>query len=164
MPELVLMRHGKAESYQHGVRDRERALAPRGHANARSQALQLPPGTNELLLVSGARRTRETAQNLMEVWQEVGYTPLPTVSVKEAGYLASADTWIDLVSLVDDQYARVWVIGHNPGISELVTVLTGDYIGMATADIVRINLSIEQWSQISTGSGTTIGHLPGRGA
>lgn len=164
MPELVLMRHGKAETHQHGMRDRDRALAPRGHANARSQALLLRPGSNDLLLVSGARRTRETAQNLMDVWQEIGCSPLPTESVKETGYLASADTWIDLVSLVDDQYARVWVIGHNPGISELVTVLTGDYIGMATADIVRIDLGIEHWSHISTGCGTTLGHLPGRGA
>ena len=164
MPELVLMRHGKAESNLHRVRDRDRALAPRGHANARSQALRLPPGTHELLLVSSARRTRETAQNLMEVWQEVGCTPLPTLSVKETGYLASADTWIDLVSLMDNELTRVWVIGHNPGISELVTALTGDYIGMATADIVRINLDIEQWSHISRGCGTTVGYLPGRGA
>ena len=164
MPELVLMRHGKAETHQHGMRDHDRALAPRGHANARSQALLLRPDSNDLLLVSGARRTRETAQNLMAVWQEIGCSPLPMESVKETGYLASADTWIDLVSLVDDQYTRVWVIGHNPGISELVTVLTGDYIGMATADIVRINLDIEQWSHISMGCGTTFGHLPGRGA
>ena len=164
MPELVLMRHGKAESHQHGMRDRDRALAPRGHANARSQALLLRPGSNDLLLVSGARRTRETAQNLMDVWQEIGCSPLPMESVKETGYLASADTWIDLMSLVEDKYTRVWVIGHNPGISELVTVLTGDYVGMATADIVRIDLDIEHWSHISTRCGTTLGHLPGRGA
>ena len=164
MPELVLMRHGKAETHQHGMRDHDRALAPRGHANARSQALLLRPDSNDLLLVSGARRTRETAQNLMDVWQEIGCSPLPMESVKETGYLASADTWIDLMSLVEDKYTRVWVIGHNPGISELVTVLTGDYIGMATADIVRIDLGIEHWSHISAGCGNTLGHLPGRGA
>ena len=164
MPELVLMRHGKAETHQHGLRDRDRALAPRGHANARSQALLLRPDGNDLLLVSGARRTRETAQNLMGTWQEIGCTPLPTVSVKDSGYLASADTWMDLVSLVDQEFTRMWIIGHNPGISELVTVLTGDYIGMATADIVRIDLGIEHWSHISAGCGNTLGHLPGRGA
>ncbi len=124
----------------------------------------LRPNGNDLLLVSGARRTQETSQNLMGVWQEIGCTPLPTVSVMERGYLASADTWIDLVSLVDDEFTRVWIIGHNPGISELVTVLTGDYIGMATADIVRVNLDIKHWSHITTGCGTNLGHLPGRGA
>ena len=58
---------------------------------------------------------------------------------------------------------QLWIIGHNPGISALVTELTGDYIGMTTADIVTIDLAIDQWSDIRPGSGSIVRHRPGRG-
>ena len=41
----------------------------------------------------------------------------------------------------------------QPGISHLVMELTGDYIGMTTADIVSIALDIPDWRDIAAGSG-----------
>ena len=84
--------------------------------------------------------------------------------ITQQGYLAPAEMWVDLAAMVPDKCKTLWVIGHNPGLSELVTELTGQYLGMATADAVHISLDIENWSALSARCGTVTLHRSGRTA
>ena len=118
----------------------------------------------QTMLISSARRTQQTAQALMETWTAQGQERLPEHRSLDQGYLAPAALWMDLLSLVDDHSTSVWIIGHNPGISELIVHLTGEYCSLSTADIARIDLNIESWSHIAPASGVTVFHHPGRGA
>jgi len=161
--QLVLMRHGKAENGQMDQRDHDRALAPRGILNTIDQANEFRPAAGDGMMVSDALRTRQTADALFSAWSDLGESSLPERRDTPQGYLAPASLWLDLISL-ETGPRRLWIIGHNPGISALVTELTGDYIGMTTADIVTIDLAIDQWSDIRPGCGSVLRHRTGRGA
>ena len=158
------MRHGKAEPGMSGQRDHERALAPRGLLSAADQARCFPPAAGDAMLVSDAVRTRQTADALYSSWRDLGIeeTRLPLRRDTASGYLATAGQWMDLIAM-ESGHLRLWIVGHNPGISHLVMELTGDYIGMTTADIVSIGLDIPDWPDIAAGSGRVLHHRTGRG-
>ena len=161
--QIVLMRHGKAENGQMGQRDHARALAPRGFLNAADQAREFRPESGDGMIVSDALRTRQTADALLSTWSGLGEADLPQRRDTPQGYLAPASQWLDLIAM-ETTPKGPWNIGHNPGISALVTELTGDYIGMTTADIVTIDLAIDHWSDIRPGCGSVLRHRTGRGA
>lgn len=162
--QLFLMRHGKAEAGMSGQRDHERALAPRGLLSAANQARCFPPATGDAMLVSDAMRTQQTADALFSTWRDLGVdeADLPLRRDTASGYLATAGQWMDLIAM-ESGHPRLWIVGHNPGISHLVMELTGDYIGMTTADIVSIALDIPDWRDIAAGSGRVLHHRTGRG-
>jgi phosphohistidine phosphatase len=162
--QLFLMRHGKAEAGTSGQRDHERALAPRGLLSAADQARCFPPAAGDAMLVSDAVRTQQTADVLYSTWRDLGIeeADLPLRRDTASGYLATAGQWMDLI-VMQSGHPRLWIVGHNPGISHLVMELTGDYIGMTTADIVSIALDIPGWPDIAAGSGRVLHHRTGRG-
>ncbi len=159
MLELFLLRHGKAEPARIGQRDHERPLAERGRMEAHRQGLAFPCKASDALVVSDAVRTQQTLQSLLDAWDSA-----PPHHITPTGYLADADTWVDLIGMTDANTKRLWVVGHNPGISDLVLQLTGDRIGMSTADVVHIELEVANWSGVGKGSGHLKGHHPGRNA
>ncbi len=158
------MRHGKAEAGTSGQRDHERALAPRGLLSAADQARCFPPAAGDAMLVSDAVRTQQTADVLYSTWRDLGIeeADLPLRRDTASGYLATAGQWMDLI-VMQSGHPRLWIVGHNPGISHLVMELTGDYIGMTTADIVSIALDIPGWPDIAADSGRVLHHRTGRG-
>ena len=116
------------------------------------------------MLVSSAMRTIQTAEMLMAVWRDIDRQPVPSVEIKEQGYLAPAETWMELIRISNATTQGIWIVGHNPGISDLVTQLTGDYLGMATADVVHIHLNLDDWADIRSLCGAVMSHHTGRGA
>ena len=164
MKTLILMRHGKAEIPEQGRRDHDRALATRGMANVQAQARRHLPDQGSFMLISSALRTCQTAEILIGTWNDLGHDILPEMHITQQGYLAPADMWIDLAAMVPHACETLWIIGHNPGLSELVTELTGQYLGMATADAVHISLDIQNWSALSPRCGTVTLHRTGRTA
>ena len=159
MRKLMLLRHGKAHPAQPGAGDHDRPLADRGRLEAHRQGLAFLHGPEDALLISDAKRTQETGQALFDAW-----THTPPHHITASGYLAEAHVWLDLIGMTGPDVQRLWVIGHNPGISDLVLQLTGEWVGMSTADLVRIELTVEDWSEVRAGSGRILGHHPGRNA
>ena len=162
--QLLLLRHGKAENGPTGLPDHDRQLASRGRLNARDQAHAFRPATADGMLVSSAKRTQQTADILIETWTELG-TPASTMPIRRdtpQGYLASAHQWMSLIAM-EQGASRLWIVAHNPGISELVMLLTGQNIGMTTADIVQIHLDLATWVDIAPGQGQVTRHRTGRG-
>ena len=158
------MCHGKAENGSIGLTDHDRQLANRGRLNTRDQAHVFRPEPGDGMLVSSAKRTQQTADILIETWSELG-TPTSDMPIRRdtpRGYLASSSQWISLISM-EQGPRRLWIVAHNPGISELVMLLTGQYIGMTTADIVQIDLDLTAWIDIAPGKGQMTRHRTGRG-
>ena len=164
MRDLYILRHGEAANGPRGITDHERALTPMGAESAQKQGLRVSPAAHQKMLVSTALRTQQTAAGLMEAWGDQTAPSLPEVILEPRGYLASADTWMDLMALTDDRVQGLWLVGHNPGVSALVTLLTGEYVGMATADLLHLTLEIDAWSEVRMSCGQVAAYHPGRGA
>ena len=63
-------------------------------------------------------------------------------------YLATPQVYISKLSNLSDEYQRVMVIGHNPGLELLINELTGCHKTMSTAALAQVCLSIDNWPQI----------------
>jgi len=118
MKRLILMRHGKTERSNPGG-DFERRLTERGREDAALMGrLLADEGLGpDLALVSTARRT-------METWAEAACA-FPTarmISLKTL-YHAPAERILGEIEGVAGEAETVLVVGHNPGLHELVILL-----------------------------------------
>ncbi|HEX7339500.1 MAG TPA: histidine phosphatase family protein [Rhodanobacteraceae bacterium] len=138
MRELWLLRHAEALPAGHGS-DLERALNAHGQAQAQAvgrqlSALRLVPDS---VLCSPARRTRETAQAVIDALPAP-----PSITFLDGIYDASAG---ELLALATQHGAgeHVLLVGHNPGLTYLAMALCPQapgFRGMATATLARIAL------------------------
>ncbi len=159
---LVLVRHGRAEGNDPRLPDFERRLDPRGQAEAfsigsrlRSHALVAPR-----VIVSPARRTLETAQWIVEAMG----APRDALTVEDELYLAGVDTLTEVVRRAGGASQTLIVVGHNPGISDLVGWLTpaSEPMSFETGEACIATLAISEWAELARGSATCIAREPGR--
>ena len=135
MKKLVLMRHAKSDWSQNEP-DKRRPLNPRGRDAAPRMAEWLRDSSfwPDALLCSTASRTVETWQ-LMSETAGVGTT---RVEFLDELYLAHelviyqilCDHWGELNSC-----ETLMVLGHNPGMENLVSMLAGVPLEMPTAAV-----------------------------
>jgi phosphohistidine phosphatase len=133
---LVLLRHAKSD-WTHHVADVDRPLANRGRRQAPEAGRWLAAhlGRIDLAVVSPARRTRST-------W-ELAAAELPSstpVRVDDRVYAASADGLLEVVRDLPDELGTVLLVGHNPGLEDLVADLTGTWTEMPTSAIAVVTL------------------------
>ncbi|HEY6823453.1 MAG TPA: histidine phosphatase family protein [Steroidobacteraceae bacterium] len=148
MKRLTLMRHADARWQDARMSDLERPLNRRGTAAAEAMArrlleLALVP---QLLLVSPARRTQQTG----EIVAGVLALPARLVISDEGLYLASAADLLKVVQATGPRVAHLLVVGHNPGVSELVQQLVpeAEASGLATAALCSIAFECDQWPAV----------------
>ena len=118
--DLVLLRHGKSD-WSRPVADSERPLKKRGRKAARRVGCWLAAQGwfPEQILVSPARRTMETVERLCS---ELGCTP-EQVTLVPAIYGGEAEELLALIRQTDDRVQRLLLVGHNPGLEDLVEFL-----------------------------------------
>lgn len=128
---LVVLRHAKS-AWPTGVPDHERPLAPRGRrdAPAAGRALAEADCLPDLALCSTAVRARQTWELAAEQWG----TP-PPVRLDERLYGADVPELLEAVREVPDQVRTLLLIGHNPGLEELVLELAGDGLDDALDEV-----------------------------
>jgi len=152
MKRLTLMRHGDARWKDAGLSDLERPLNRRGSGAAeamaqRLHALELVP---DLMLVSPARRTQQTA----EIVARVLAIPARRVVRDETLYLASAADMLKVVRATGPRVAHLLLVAHNPGLSELLQLLAPDAErgGLAAAAVCSMRFEVPGWSAIAAGA------------
>ena len=114
MRRLILLRHGKAEASAPSGGDAERGLTERGRRDSALMSLRLAQAglAPDLVLVSAARRTRET-------WDEAAPAfPGAEVRFDPGLYLASAQRLSSAVAAHPESVCLM-LVGHNPGLHEL---------------------------------------------
>jgi phosphohistidine phosphatase len=119
---LVVLRHAKS-AWPEGVADHERPLAPRGHrdAPAAGRALAEADCLPDLALCSTAVRARRTWELASAQWG----TP-PPVRLQRRLYAADAPELLEAVRGTPATVRTLLLIGHNPGLADLVLELAGD--------------------------------------
>ena len=144
MKQLILFRHAKS-SWDDDVDDVDRPLAPRGERDAprmgkRLKSRHAQPG---VILASHAARAQRTAE-LVARALEIAPKQLKT---DRALYLASPDVILGVVASQDDAHSCVLLIGHNPGLTELVKRLLPNLAldNLPTSGVVAIDLATTRW-------------------
>ncbi|GAB2730945.1 SixA phosphatase family protein [Streptomyces bullii] len=119
---LVVLRHAKSARPE-GVSDHERPLAPRGlrDAPAAGRALAEADCLPDLALCSTAVRARRTWELVAAQWG----TP-PQVRLDPRLYAADADELLAVVQEVPSEVDTLLLVGHNPGLEDLVLDLSAD--------------------------------------
>ena len=63
-------------------------------------------------------------------------------------YAAEPQAYFEVLHDVSDDYDKVLVVGHNPGIEELLEILTDEIHIMPTCSLAHLRLKIIRWSDI----------------
>lgn len=119
---LMLVRHVKSAWDDASIADHDRPLSPRGVKalpRLRDHLAQAahPP---ELVLCSTARRTVDTLAGIRAAVPQHA-----RVETEQAVYVASADTLLGRLQLIDGDIGCALVIGHNPAVQDLALSLVG---------------------------------------
>lgn len=150
---LLILRHGKSDWGDSSLDDWHRPLSARGLTDAPrvGEVLRAQSLVPDLIVTSDAVRARSTAE---AVAQAAGY---PREVVLEAAlYLATPDTIIAVVSALDDSAESALIVGHNPGLEDVIQVLSGEDHEMPTAALAQLALPIERWSDLDASIGATV--------
>ena len=145
---LLLMRHAKAVPGDFMTPDFDRPLASRGHDDARHMTsfLMKQGVMPQHIFSSSAQRTQETTAHLVEKME----LSSDKVHFSETLYLAPALVYLDVFKKLDDDVDCVMLVGHNPGISQLVAYLTGDVVDLKTAGVADVAVNAS-WSTVEQG-------------
>lgn len=146
MKHLILLRHAKSSWKNSTLDDADRPLAERGERDAprMGERLEARGARPTLLLTSPARRALRTAEI---VGRALGLGQERTRTVPEL-YLASPDEMRGVVAAQDDAHDCLLLVGHNPGLTELVNELLPGLAldNLPTAGVVGIDLAASTWS------------------
>lgn len=148
---LYLLRHAKSSWDDESKQDFERPLSSRGRKACAliGEYIEEKGIDFDLVLVSTSVRTRETIELIRERAKfraEVRYD--------ERIYEATVSQLLDVISQVDSDQKSVLLVGHNPGIEELLALLTGEQQRVTTANFAKIKIKATKWSASLANKGT----------
>ena len=157
--QLLLLRHAKSSWDNPGEADRDRGLNKRGKRNApqmgRALSKLLEPG---VIHVSPALRAQLTLGGLQDGWPAL--QDLQHVT-DEALYTFALADLLDWIRARDDHLERLFLVGHNPALTDLVNWTAGEFVlpNLPTAGFVELRLEIDRWADLGEGCGTLINSL-----
>ena len=155
--ELLVVRHAKSDWSNNLASDIERPLNSRGEKDAPRVAKwihsqQIVP---DALLCSPARRAEQTANAIIE---ELKLPDTSAVFDKRL-YLASLNTLLSVIAELSDNVKTVMLVGHNPGLEELVLKLSANHLPfddsgklLTTANFVMLQFNCD-WKKIGSTQG-----------
>lgn len=156
---LLILRHGKSD-WSTGHEDFHRPLVDRGRVGSQKMGAwirqrKLVPDT---ILSSPAERARATT---ITACKAMGL-PLKSVYWDERMYMASLEDLLAALATCPKSARRVMVVGHNPGLEELVDFLTGGRVDtpadgkvLPTSALAELEM-IEDWRNLDQGCASLV--------
>lgn len=156
MKTLLLLRHAKSSWKDPDLEDHDRPLNKRGKRDAprMGQLLRDENLLPDLIVSSSAKRCRRTAELAAE---EAGYRGETRITGEI--YEAGGERLLATVAGFPNEYARILLVAHNPGMEELLEKLTGNYRPLSTAALAWLEIPVENWREFKTSSGAELKHL-----
>ena len=146
MKTLMLMRHAKSSWDNSLLSDYERPLNGRGRGDAprMGRLLYNEDWLPDLIIASSARRAADTADL---VALSAGYEG--EIVYTDNLYHGDPEDYIAAAKAADDSVDSILMVGHNPGIEELVVDLSGHAERMPTAALAVFEVDIPSWQALS---------------
>ncbi|EGD58974.1 putative phosphohistidine phosphatase, SixA [Novosphingobium nitrogenifigens DSM 19370] len=158
MKTLALFRHAKSDWSDARARDFDRPLNERGQRGAIAMGRHIRNGRwrFDRIIASPAVRVAETIETASRAWGRA----FP-VEWDRRIYLASSATLIDLLREMDGDPESVLMVGHNPGLEDLIFDLVPDDGSSPLREIVErkfptatfavLELAIDRWEDLDLG-------------
>ncbi len=142
---LVLIRHAKSSWASPLQADFDRPLNERGNKDAPEMGRRLRKAglIPDLVICSTAQRTRETATHITTA---TGYD-INSVQWQDKLYHCAPAVFEELLYELPDSARVVYIIAHNPGITEYANSLTRDFYtaDMPTCGVVATAAEVDKW-------------------
>lgn len=162
MKRLVTFRHAKSGWDQPAVRDFDRALNAKGKraATIMGRHMRQVGLRFDHVIASPAVRVVETLDAMAD-----GFGKRLSPAWERRAYLATPEALLELVQEAPDSAETVLLVGHNPGIEELVLLLstdageeeiaTRDSVGekYPTASFAELTFETDRWAEVNEGGG-----------
>ena len=155
MKTLLVLRHAKSSWDDAALDDHERPLNERGRRDApRMGKLVRKFGLlPDVVISSDAVRARLTAEAVAEAARFAG-----DILRDPHLYLADPADILWRLRQVQENAETVMIVGHNPGLEQLVEQLTGARQDLPTAALAQIGLPIDRWRDLKLSTrGTLVG-------
>lgn len=151
MKTLLLLRHAKAENAGARLADLDRGLSDRGRQESQAvgRFIQEQNLKFDLVLSSPALRARETTELVLNA---AGLHI--DIRLDERIYEAGSLQLLALLPEVEDKTNTFVLVGHNPGLEDLIRTLTGRAEHLSPATLAKINFEVERWSDVKENIGT----------
>jgi phosphohistidine phosphatase len=159
MRRLMLLRHAKSERARPGASDHDRVLAPRAREDApKLGAFMARHGLiPDRVIVSTATRARQTWELLAPA-----FAAAPKAVHDKRLYAATPQAILDIVKESKPEIHSLLLIGHNPGLQELASMLiaTGNLEArqrlnekFPTSGLLVIDFALDDWARVHAQSG-----------
>ncbi len=151
MKTLVIIRHAKA-THETGYIDFERPLTSKGVHDAAMMAGRLKESNHvpQMLVSSPALRTISTANIFSQ------HLDLQAAEEIKGIYEADVDDLIDVVTLLPDELDDIGLVGHNPGLGQLLYYYTGAAHDVPTCAVAVIEFDTDVWAAVNSNSGRLV--------
>ena len=145
MKTLTIVRHAKSSWKDATLPDRKRPLNRRGERDAPEMGRRIKEhGIRPSLIISSpATRAWTTARVIADA---IGY-PREFLHKEDGLYLASVDEILDVIVAQDAGFNNLMLVGHNPGLTDLVNFFVPGLTGnLPTAGVVSLEIDSAGWS------------------
>ncbi len=152
MKKIYFIRHAKSSWKDETIDDFERPLNSRGKRDVafmgkRLKMFEVKP---DIIYTSPAVRAQKTTKELVK---EMDYDKKKIKTI-DTLFESSYEHYMELIHATDDQYASIFIIAHNPTITEVGERLSGAILSnIPTCAIVCISFEVESFKDISEESG-----------
>ena len=147
---LVLIRHAKSSWANPLQSDFERPLNDRGQHDAPEMGERLKKAgvIPDRIIASTAKRAKQTAKHIAK---GVDY-PVESIEWHEDLYHCISAVFEEVILTVDDAVNTLFIVAHNPGISEFAASLDPSRTvnHMPTCAVVGIEIDAKRWSDLQT--------------
>ena len=147
MKKIILIRHAKSDWDDLSLPDYDRPLAARGLEDTPKMAASLKNRGIQVDLIcsSTAQRAMQTANITAAV---LGY-PEAEIHWERSLYHASASHLLQFIQSQSNQVQSLLLVGHNPGLTELIVRLGVNLDNLPTAGQFAFMVLSEDWKDLS---------------
>jgi phosphohistidine phosphatase len=142
---LLLMRHAKSSWKEKGLEDFERPLNDRGRkaAGLIGKFLAKNKVNIDLVISSPAVRARQTIELVLRSARRS-----TEIRFDQRIYEATPAQLMEVISQIDEDRKAVMLVGHNPGMEELLSLLTDTEQHMVTGMLASIAVDTNKWDKV----------------
>lgn len=162
MKVLTILRHAKSSWDDSNLGDFDRPLNDRGRKAARRIGEEMNQRRMRFdhVVASPAQRVRETLDGVAG-----GYGGRFETEFNERIYMADVRTLLEAIRSIPDDSARPLLVGHNPGLEQLLARLTSDdehglrgrIVGKyPTGALAVVEIPADGWRDVEEGSGRIV--------